>query len=143
MWSKFPSSSPRPTCSPRGELTSFNSYGSICAINYQYVYIERSKLERDVGVELIVEVTLLFVMQMIVIAFGLFQALGVGLAKYVVGEDSLAETGVSGQRLTYFHILLAVLVFHVGLRPLGVFAFDCLVEVLGAALGELVNFFAG
>lgn len=73
---------------------------------------EVSKFERNLRIELAVEVLLLIVMQVRVISLRLLHALGIGTTEDVVSQHSLSETCISWERLTQLHILLALTLDH-------------------------------
>ena len=103
----------------------------------------KSKFERHVGVELGVVVFVFLVLELVVVALRFLEALRVGASENVVGQHALTETGVAGQGVAQFHVLLAALLDHLRLAPLGVPALDRFVELLVFALGELVDFASG
>lgn len=103
---------------------------------------EVSKFERNLRIELAVEVLLLVVMQVSIVSLRLLHALGISTTEDVVRQHSLSETCVSWERLTQLHILLALTLDHLRLRPLAVFPLDCLVEIPLLAERELVGFLA-
>jgi hypothetical protein len=99
----------------------------------------RSELEGDIGVELSVVVPVLLVVETVVVTLGLLEALGIGLAEDVVGEDALAEASIAGQRVAELHVLLPLLLHQLGVDPLVVLGRQRLAERLVLGERELVD----
>lgn len=92
--------------------------------------MNHSEFHGDVGVQLALEVLVLFVVQAMVVLARFLQALGVGLAEDVVGEHTLAETSVARQGIAQLHVLLALLLNHLGVHPFRVLLGQTLLELL-------------
>jgi hypothetical protein len=114
----------------------FNYRQAVCAM----VWYESSELERYVGVQLSVEVSVLLVVQPLVVPLGLLQALGIGLSEDVVGQYPLAETSVAGQRVAQLHVLFALLLDQLGVHPLVILRRQRFPELLVLRECELIDF---
>lgn len=101
--------------------------------------MNHSELHGDVGVQLALEVLVLLVVQTLVVLAGFLQALGVGLAEDVVRQHALAEACVARQGIAQLHVLLALLLDHLGVHPFGVLLGQALPELLVLGEGELVD----
>ena len=97
-----------------------------------------SKFERDLRFQLIVEVFVLIVLQICVISLCFFQTLSVGPAENVVGQHSLAETSVPGERLTQLYVLFPLTFHHLWLRPFFVFPLHRRIKVVLFAESKLI-----
>lgn len=99
-----------------------------------------SEFEGDIGVELALEVFILFVLKTLVIALCFLEALCVSFAEDVVGEDALAEASVPRKRVSQLNVLLSILFNDFGIDPFVVLGSQAFPEFFVFGKSKLIYF---
>ena len=85
------------------------------------IEVDHSELQRNVRMQLSLEVFVAIMVQSCIVSFWLLQALSIGSSKYVVSQYSLAETSVTGKRISQLDIFFALLFDHFAVNPFFIF----------------------